>query len=365
MISEPGQSFEDIDRLRLTIFQQDWWLKIAKGSARLKEVQVLDTNGAVVGSLTYIVQRNALGIPLGRGPDLSRVSGPILGKNLSDEEKLVVLAKLIKKLPNISFTFSIADHAPDASLIRQAFKSAGFECFEQLNYSQPPEAVVSRLGTKLREHIKQAHRKLNVVSIGPEEFINFYRANLTATDKKSYFSLDVAKALITAGINRDRPQARIIAASRKRSERFSEQPVIDAAICIVWDNERCYYWLSTRRKDSHPDAIKLLIVSAMKHTQRLGLVFDADGVNTPGTQRLFKTILRMPVEETRHIFIRTPRLVKLYEIYRYKIYKLKKLTIAISPGSVGASIPGAWARGWLMLSRRSARALFGPTDVAR
>ena len=142
----------------------------------------------------------------------------------------------------------------------------------------------------------------------------FYRANLNAAGKKSYFCLEVAKDLMTIGISSDRPRARIIAASRKVPERSSEQPVIDAAICVVWDNERCYYWLSTRRKDSHPDAIKLLIVTAMKHARRLGLVFDADGVNTPGTQRLFKTIFRIPIEETRHIFIRTSRLFKLYEI---------------------------------------------------
>jgi hypothetical protein len=365
MINELEQSFEDIDRLRLTIFQQGRWLKIAKGSARLKEVQVFGTNGAVIGSLTYIVQRNSLGIPLGRGPDLSRVSGPILGKNLSDEEKLVVLIKLIKKLPNISFTFCIADHTPDASLIRHAFKCAGFKCFEQLNYSQPPEAVVSRLGAKLREHIRQAHSKLNVISIGPDEFINFYRANLNVANKKSYFSLEIAKKLITTGISSGSPWARIIASSRKVPERSSEQRVIDAAICVVWDNERCYYWLSTRRKDSHPDAIKLLIVTAMKHARRLGLVFDADGVNTPGTQRLFETIFRMPIKESRHIFIRTSRFFKVYEIYRYKIYKLKKLTIAFCSGSVRVGIPGAWARGWLKLSRRSATASFGPTDVAR
>jgi hypothetical protein len=43
--------FEDIDRLKLTIFQQDWWLKVAKGSARLKEVRSYGANGAVIGRL--------------------------------------------------------------------------------------------------------------------------------------------------------------------------------------------------------------------------------------------------------------------------------------------------------------------------
>lgn len=67
-------------------------------------------------------------------------------------------------------------------------------------------------------------------------------------------------------------------------EKPSERPFVDAAICIVWDNECCYYWLSTRRKESHPDAIKLLIVEAMKHARKLGLNFDADDANTSGVR---------------------------------------------------------------------------------
>ena len=314
--------------LGLTIFQQDWWLKIARGSARLKEVQVHRANGVVVGSLTYIVRRNTLGIPSGGGPHLSRISGPIVSQNLSDEEKSRVLVQLIERLPNISFTFSISEHTPNARLIRQAFKYAGFECLDQINYSQPPGDVINRLGVKLREHIKQAHKKLDVINIDPDHFVSFYQANLKAAgNKKSYFPIEVARELITQGMKREPPQTRIIAASRKRLQRPSEQPAIDAAICIVWDNERCYYWLSTHHKEAYRDAIKLLIVTAMEHARKLGLIFDADCLNTPGSQKLFKTIFGMPNEEKRYIFTRSSRWSQLYEGHRSKIDKIKKFTI--------------------------------------
>ena len=176
-----------MNRFRLTIFQQDWWLNIARGSAPLEEVQVYDANGVVVGSLTYVVHRNVLGIPLGSGSWLSRVSGPVVCDNLSYEERIIVLTQLIKNLPNISFAFSIRELTPNAYVIRQAFKYAGFECFEQINYSQPPEHGINRLGIKLREHIKQARNKLNVISLSPEEFINFYRVNLKSSGKKLVF----------------------------------------------------------------------------------------------------------------------------------------------------------------------------------
>jgi hypothetical protein len=65
----------------------------------------------------------------------------------------------------------------------------------------------------------------------------------------------------------------------------------------------------------------------MQHARKMGLIFDADGVNTPGTQRLFKTILGITNEERRYVFTKTSRLSKAYEIYRYKIYKLKNLLL--------------------------------------
>jgi hypothetical protein len=323
MIRESGHSFGDLNRFRLTIFQQDWWLKIAKGSARLKEVQVHDANGVVVGSLTYVVYHNVLGIPLGSGSRLSRVSGPIVCESLSDEEKIIVLAQLLKKLPNISFGFSIREHTANARLIRQAFKYAGFECFEQISYSQPPGDGINRLGTKLREHIKQARNKLDVISIDSDEFINFYRNNLKVASKKSNFSLKVARELIDICIKREPSQARIIAASRKRPEPPSERRAVDAAICLVWDNECCYYWLSTRHKEAHPDAIKLLVAEAMNHASKLGLIFDADDANTSGSHRLFGTIFRMPNEDKRYVFTYTSRLSQLYEAHRCKIDKIK------------------------------------------
>jgi hypothetical protein len=318
-----------MDRPKLSIFQQDWWLKRARGSARLREVQVRGANGDVVGGLTYIIQRNIIGIKTATSPHLSRIGGPILGNDLSDTEKSRVLDRLIEKLPNISLNFSISEHMPNSLVIRWAFERAGFECLEQINYSQPPDELL-KFGAKLREHIKQASSKLDFVDIDPDKFINFYQNNLKSTEhKRSYFPFTVAKDLIHVSMNRIPPQARIIAVSRKNQKSVYEQ-LVEAAICIVWDSERCYYWLSTRRNNSHPDAIKLLIYSAMKHAHKLRLVFDADGANTLGNQWLFKTIFGMRNEEKRYIFIRTSKLSELYDSQRATIDKIKRFMTQIS-----------------------------------
>ena len=104
-----------------------------------------------------------------------------------------------------------------------------------------------------------------------------------------------------------RGQVRVIAAQRKMGKTDSvNQFPYDAAIACAWDEDRYYYWLSTRsragrdashRPRPHPDAIKLLIVKAMSHAEQLGLTFDADGVSTPGTLHLYKDILSLHEEE--------------------------------------------------------------------
>jgi hypothetical protein len=129
----------------LAIFQQDWWLKIARGSGCLKEVQVHGANGAVIGSLTYAIQRNAIGIPSGGSAPLSRLNAPIVSDALNESEKASAIAQLIDKLPNMSFSFSVGEHMPNADLIRQAFECAGFQCLEQINYSQAPERHANKL----------------------------------------------------------------------------------------------------------------------------------------------------------------------------------------------------------------------------
>jgi hypothetical protein len=129
-------------------------------------------------------------------------------------------------------------------------------------------------------------------------------------------------------LNREPPQARIIAAVQRKSTATSALPEVDAAICIVWDSERCYYWPSTHRYKCHPDAVKFLIATAMKHAAKLELVFDVDGCNTPGTKNLFKTILKIPNDEKRFVFVRTSQLSKLYERHRSKIEFIKRVASA-------------------------------------
>ena len=110
-----------------------------------------------------------------------------------------------------------------------------------------------------------------------------------------------------------RGHARAIAAmpySRSQSVDHGRSSHYDAAIAYVWDNDRCYYWLSTHRIASadnpdakpHPDATKLLAVRAMEDAQAMNLIFDTDGVATPGADNLYRNMFGLSNEERRDVF---------------------------------------------------------------
>jgi hypothetical protein len=321
-------AIEGIDQSSLPVYQQSWWVGIARGSARYIEAQVYK-DGVLVGSLPYIERKNALGIRWCITPHWSHFGGPVVSQALSDAEKTNVLRQLIAQLPQKTrFIFNLicSSHANDADLIRQAFINAGFEYARQLTFLQSPKdaGVMSRLSIKHRSQIKSADKDLEVMEIDASEFISFYETNLKEAALKSWAPLNIAHDLIVKGREGDSSQVRVIAARKRK-----EGSPYDAAIACAWDKERYYLWMMTRRrltgdnshKKPHKDAMKILIIKATEHAQSLGLTFDVDGITTPGSYKLCKDILKFPNTEFRYIFNRASGLARVFLIYRPKIKK--------------------------------------------
>ena len=139
-----------------------------------------------------------------------------------------------------------------------------------------------------------------------------------AAGKKPYAPLAIAQNLIAAGVTRDPPQIRVLAARQKPSVHRHET-LFDAAIACAWDHERYYLWMATYRcipknldNKPNPDAIKLLLVKATEHAKSLGLTFDVDGSDTLGSERLYKEILKIPCVEYRDVYERAPGLSRLF-----------------------------------------------------
>lgn len=248
-----------------------------------------------------------------------------------------VLDELLAQLPrNTSYYFTSSSRLSYSDLVRSSFVKAGFTYTTQVNYVRRPGTsdVMGELKSKHRTHIKAAAKKMEIVEPSAEEFVNFYQSNLEAQGQNSYAPLAIVKHLITVGA--ERKQIRVIAARRRCEQNdgtFTSNVPYDAAIACAWDKDRYYYWLSTRRrhlpsgqqKPPHPDAIKLLAMNAMHHAQSLGLIFDADGVTSPGSDHLYRKIFGLKEEEARDVFSRPALLLQLGERYRPAFRKVVAL----------------------------------------
>lgn len=322
LVQEPQQA-----RIDLSVFHQEWWLEVARRFPGFCELRVLDGNH-VVGRLPFVRWRNRLGLAFGHDLYWAHLGGPVVEQGLSDSEKRKVIRSLVAQLPRRTTLGFVCDTTLDyAQIVRDAFVEAGFEHSTQITYVRPPgeRDVLDERKRKHRGHIKRAAKYLDCVDITPSEFTEFLETNLKARGKQSYAPLGMLPTLIEEALRRG--CGRIIAA-KPRAAALGDRPLpYDAAIAYVWDRRRCYYWLSTHRTASaenvsdkpHPDAVKLLMVTAMEHAQAMNLIFDADGVVSPGADHLYRSILGLSTVERRDVFRRSSTLERIYQKSRISL----------------------------------------------
>lgn len=328
-------------RFDLSVFHQSWWQDIARKFPGYRELRVVQGE-RTVGRLPFVLRRNRLGLTFGQDPYWAHLGGPILEEDLSSAEKAKVLRSLLQQLPRrASFSFVCDPALSYADLVRNAFFDAGFEHSSQITYVRLPEEgdVLSEKKRKHRGHIKRAAKCLECVDLSATEFVQFFETNLNARSKRSYAPLKMLPHLIEQTI--ERGCGRAIAARPSRGDApdaGGSCPPYDAAIVYIWDDRRCYYWLSTHRVASgedtrdkpHPDAVKLLMVNAMEHAQAMNLVFDADGVVTPGADHLYRNILGLRIEERRDVFRRLNTVERIYQRSRSRYMQWRSEHFALS-----------------------------------
>ncbi len=319
-----------IDQSGLPIFCQDWWTRTACRSSDYCELKVFHGD-IIVGRLPLILSRSRFGLVRGQDPHWSHLGGPIVDHRLSRTEQAEVIRSLIQQLPRrASFYFVCNPDLSYADLVRKVFKESGFDHTTQITYLRHPSGsgVLDAKKRNHKGHIKRAAKELDCVDITAREFVQFFGTNLKARGKRSYSPLETMALLIEEATSRG--QARAIAAkpnSRRQSVDDSPSASYDAAIVYVWDNHRCYYWLSTYRIRSadnsdakpHPDATKLLAVKVMEDAQAMNLIFDADGVASPGAENLYSNVFGLKHEQCRDVFQRATILERLRQKYRQQL----------------------------------------------
>ena len=269
------------DPLTPTVFHESWWLTAASGGD-YAEVTVY-SGGGIVGRLPYATLRMRLGCALSTMPNLTHFLGPAIdpGQGTPANRALKhdgILRELLSRLPRSSGFYHKLHRDTVDTLV---FQDAGYRTTVQFTYEitpAPAADIWAGMRDKTRNVIRRAEEQYTVETLhDPVEFAAVYERNLQDRGLSNYYHriVPVCAAALQRGAGR-------IVAARDGKGRMA------AAIFYVWDARAAYYLLSTRSDNAANSAVSLLLWHAIQDIVERGLIFDFDGVATPGS-RLFYT----------------------------------------------------------------------------
>lgn len=262
-----------------SVFHQPWWLDTVTGGdwhvARVME------SGELVGEMPYSLVRKGLWT-VSEMPPLTRCLGPVIKAKHADGDgewryRLSVCSKLIEQLPDCGEFFQLMDprvSEPEAI----AFSFAGFEVINSFTLKIFPEEseeeVWKRMRPNTRNLIRRAAERLEVTELlNADSFVEFYNENLAARQQSNVYDRAIMRNLLGEVLRRG--AGKLLASHNNDGQ-------LQAAIAVVWDDSAAYYFLSSRRVDSHGGAISLLVWSAMRLARERQVIFDFDGISTEG-----------------------------------------------------------------------------------
>lgn len=261
-----------------SIFHERWWLDIAaQGNWKLATVM---RNSEIIGEMPYTLTRMSLW-RVSHLPPLTRTLGPVIkpvpGSAATQmHHRLDVTAKLIEQLPDCDSFFQVFDPRIDDAI---AFALRGFTVSArytfQIDANSTADEAWARLGSKTRNVIRSAQRKLTVAPIAtPREFLSFYEANLASRSRTNAYHSAVMRQLVNAFV--ERKAGTLLGA-------YGADGRLVAAIGLVWDQHAIYYLLSSRMQNAHSGSISLLLWMGIQHALERRLTFDFDGFSSPST----------------------------------------------------------------------------------
>jgi hypothetical protein len=265
-----------------TIFHEPWWLDaVAPGEW---DAVSLQEDGRTLAWWPYAVTRHR-GFRVSRMPALAHLLGPVFhDANVSPRNRWLrridAVAELAQRLPRVS-AFSQTCHPGITDAL--AFQSAGFGCATQFTAEiarGDAQDTWKRMRDKTRNVIRRATDVLAVEQLADvDEFVRFYGDNLAGGGKKAYYEPHRVRASYEAASQRG--QASIQVARSEKGE-------LAAAVYYVWDDDRLWYFLSSRAPDRGGNgAVSLLLWHGIQHAARTGRIFDLDGIAGAGAARFY------------------------------------------------------------------------------
>jgi predicted nucleic acid-binding protein len=162
-----------------------------------------------------------------------------------------------------------------------AFEDSGCTTMVQFTYeiAPKPEAEIWRtMRDKTRNVIRRAGERWQVVTLDdPDAFSAMYEANLRSRGLVNHQRRIPAVCAAALAHN----QGHVLAVRDDTGAALG-------AIFVAWDHESAYYLLATRALASDNGVMSLLVWDAIRDATARGLMFDFDGLGTPGS-RLFYT----------------------------------------------------------------------------
>jgi hypothetical protein len=269
--------------LKATIFHDHWWLDAAT-NGQFGEVTV-EGGGGIAGRFPFVLEKRR-GLTECKMPPFTHVLGPVVDSGSGKpQSRLIKRLSLVRELIDRLPPFDLFTQTLDCELIDGlAFQDQGFEVKPQYTFvidcTQGEETLWNGLHFKTRQHIRRAREKFSIGEIeDPYEFIDFYTRNIRTRGVKNYIDFSAFPQVFW--------RSRNLASSEILCARW-ENGAPAAMAFLVWGYGTMYYTLSTRSGDTGDNgSISLLIWSAIKRAESLGLKFDLDGVSSNGTARFY------------------------------------------------------------------------------
>jgi hypothetical protein len=270
------------------LFHEPWWLSAAAGDRHIEISAVRGDN--LSGRLSFMMTSSRLGFRILRMPFFTNLLGPMIESGNGKRQRrltnrLSIIRDLLDQLPTYDHCQFAIDPSLDDGLALAdglAFQERGFRVSPQYTFQvhcqKTPEEIWGAMDFKVRQHIRRAEERYTIAEIDdPQKFIDFYMNNLKKRGRRSYFNFDRFPLLFSECNTRD--CGTILAALLPNGS-----PA--AMTFLVWGHGMLYYTLSTRVSDaSESGCVNLLIWSAIKKAQELGLTCDLDGIVSQGIAR--------------------------------------------------------------------------------
>ncbi len=280
--SAPATELPCFDPTAPSIFHQDWWLDAVTGGDYRQAV--VTCGRTRVGAFPYVLQPVAFGHVVCGMPELTHFLGPAIDDGPGAAcnrilRRAEITRELLAQVPRTSGFWQVMHRNTSDTLV---YQDLGFTTGVRFTFDVLPaeSAVLWRnMRDKTRNVIRRAGEQFRVTEWRDvSAFAAHYADNRQRAGSHCHYSPALIERVCQAASSRG--QGRILAA-----EAADGTPM--AAIFYVWDSQAAYYLMTTRRPDAHNGAVSLLLWDAMREVAARRLVFDFEGVVTPGAALFF------------------------------------------------------------------------------